>query len=257
MAIDSDSLRSRVMARAVESLEGEHKVDDNRFFKFVWRFNGIAIMVTIIIGIVMMFGSILGGFWKKDEPLIANVANDPDGQEKWRLGYAQKIRGRVVVIPLVSEREYVKVGVPSMKSALHSYGDSYSGRNMLFIDGESNKSKWLFPTNNQMITSSKFLPKDDEYKNKDVNFIVYEIVTEDTNGDKKLTSDDMASIAVSSFDGSHYQVIASKVDRLIDVSQVGKDRLLLVYQKNKIGYSAAYSLADFSLIDQKELPKTQ
>lgn len=232
-------------------------MEDSKFFKFVWRFNGIAIMVTIIVAIVTMAGSILGGFWKKNEPIIANVANDPDGQEKWRLGYAQKIRGRVVVIPLVSERKYVKVGVPGMKSALHSYGDSYSGRNLLFIDGESNQSKWLFPTNNQMITSCKFLPKDDEYKNKDVNFIVYEIVTEDTNGDKKLTSDDTASIAVSSFDGSNYKVIAPKVNRLIDVSQISNDRILMIYQKNKIGYSATYSIAGFSLLDQKELPKTQ
>lgn len=232
-------------------------MENNKFFKFVWRFNGIAIMATIIVAIIMMAGSILGGLWKKNEPVIANIAKDPDGQEKWKLGYAQKIRDRVVLIPLVSEREYVKAGVPSMKSALHSYGDSYSGRNLLFIDGESNHAKWLFQTNNQLITSRKFLPKDDDYKNKDVNFIVYEVVTEDTNGDKKLTDDDMASIAVSSFDGNHYNVIAPKVDRLIDVSQIGTDRILVIYQKNNIGYSATYSIAGFSLIDQKELPKTE
>jgi len=232
-------------------------VENNKFFKFVWRFNGIAIMVAIVLAILMMSGSALEGLWRKKEPAIANVAKDPDRQENWRLGYAQRIKDRFVLIPLVSEREYVKVGVPNLSSGLHSYGESGSGRNLLFIDGESNQSKWLFPANNQMIASYKFLPKEDEYRNKEVNFIVYEVVTEDTSGDKKLTKDDMASIAVSSFDGSRYKVIVPKVDRLINVSQISNDRILLIYQKNKIGYSATYAIAGFSLIDQKELPKTE
>ncbi|GAB7028416.1 hypothetical protein JCM15764A_36640 [Geotalea toluenoxydans] len=53
------------------------------------------------------------------------------------------------------------------------------------------------------------------------------------------------------------KVIAPKVDRFINVSQIGNDKLLLIYQKNKIGYSATYSIAGFSLLDLKELPKTQ
>ncbi len=228
-------------------------MENNKFFKFVWRFNGIAIMVAIVLAILMMSGSVLEGLWRKKEPTIANVAKDPDGQENWRLGYARKIKDRFVLIPLESEREYVKVG---LSSGLHSYGESGSGRNLLFIDGESNQSKWLFPANNQMIVSYKFLPND-EYKNKEVNFIIYEVVTEDTNGDKKLTKDDMASIAVSSFDGSCYKVIVPKVNRLIDVSPISNDRILVIYQKNKIGYSATYSIVGFSPIDQKELPKTE
>jgi len=232
-------------------------VENNKFFKFVWRFNGIAMMVAIIIAILVMCGSVLEGLWSKKQPAITNVAKDPDGQEKWRLGHAQKIRERIVLIPLVSEREYVKVGVASMKSGLHSYSDSYSGRNLLFIDGETNQSKWLFPANNQMITSYKLLPEDDEYRNKNINCIAYEVVTEDTNGDKKLTSEDLASIALSNFDGSNYKVVIDKAENLVDISQIGKDRIILIYQKSKVSYSATYSIPSFTLISQKELPKTE
>ncbi len=232
-------------------------MENNKFFKFVWRFNGIAMMLAIIIAILMMCGSALEGLWRKKEPAITNVAKDPDGQEKWRLGRAQKIRERILLIPLVSEREYVKVGVASMKSGLHSYSDSYSGRNLLFVDGETNQSKWLFPANKQMITNYKLLPEDEEYRNKNVNCIAYEVVTEDTNDDKKLTSEDLTSIALSNFDGSNYKVVIDKVENLIGISQIGKDRISLIYQKNKVGYSATYSIPTFTLITQKELPKTE
>lgn len=232
-------------------------MENNKFFKFVWRFNGIAIMVVIIIAILMMGGSIVGGLWRKQEPGITNLAKDPDGQEKWKLGNAQKIRNRIVLIPLVSELEYVKVGMGSVKAGLHSYSDSYSGRNLLFVDGESNQSKWLYSTNNQMITSYKLLSEDNEYRSNKVNNIVYEVVAEDTNQDKSLTGEDLISIAFSSFDGGNYKVVVDKVTRLIDISQVGPDKILLIYQKNNIGYSATYSSPGFTLITQKELPKTE
>lgn len=69
-------------------------MDENRFFKFVWRFNGIIIMVALVLALgVVCYNIGKELFGSRAPQVIKNVAEDPSGQEKWRLGYPQQIEG--------------------------------------------------------------------------------------------------------------------------------------------------------------------
>ena len=78
-------------------------MDDNKFFKGIWRFNALAIFLAIVIlsGIFLVeFFS----YYLRDEPTptpVINLADDPDEKELWKLGNATKINGTdFVLMPL-------------------------------------------------------------------------------------------------------------------------------------------------------------
>jgi hypothetical protein len=236
-------------------------MDENRFFKFVWRFNGIIIMVVLVLALgAVCFNMGKELFSARSPQVIKNVAEDPLGQEKWRLGYPQQIEGtNYIYIPLVSELEYAKPHETSFSKGLHSYGgsgDIYSSptKNILFVNTVSNQMKWLFPTNNQLITEVRLLSKSQDYGKRKIEAIMYELVQKDTNGDKKLTADDASLIAFSMPDGSRYAEVISGADRVIDVLLVEKS-VFIMFQTQGVGYSATLRLSDMSAIGRSELPK--
>ena len=194
--------------------------------------------------------------------VIRNVAEDPSGQEKWRLGYPQQIAGTTYIyIPLVSELEYVKLRELNLKKEFHSYGsnqDIYSSptRNILFVNSANNVMKWLFPTNNQLISQVRLLSKSPyDGSKRTVDAIMYEVIQKDTNGDKKLTVDDANVIAFSLPDGSKYKEVLSAADRLIDVMLLENKSVFIMYQTQGAGYLTTLRLSDFTPISRSELPK--
>jgi hypothetical protein len=237
-------------------------MDENKFFKFVWRFNGIIIMVALVATFGVVCYNIGKELFSNRAPqIIKNVAEDPLGQEKWRLGYPQQIEGTTYIyIPLVSELEYAKPQEISFNKGLHSYGgsgDVYSSptKNILFINSVKNQMKWLFLANNQLITEVRLLSKSQDYGKRNIEAIMYQVVQKDTNGDKKLTVDDANVIAFSMPDGSRYKEVISGADRLIDVMLAENKSVFIMYQTQGVGYSATLRLSDMSTIGRSELPK--
>jgi len=192
---------------------GTHRVlwkvttmEDNRFYRFTWRYNGVVIMIALAGIIAFIACNSVKEIWNtRPTQVITNVAEDPSGQEKWRLGYPQQIEGAAYLyIPLISEREDIKLREINRKAA-HSYGsEGYSNptRNILFVNTARNEMKWLFPGNNLLITQVQLLPQSSYRNNRRVEAIMYQVMQKDTDGDKKLTIDDDRVIAFSMPDGS-------------------------------------------------------
>ena len=235
-------------------------MEDNRFYKFVWRFNGVVIMVALL-GIVTftIYNLLKEIFHTRPTQVIRNVADDPSGQEKWRLGYPQQIEGTsYIYIPLISELEDIKLRSINRKADLGSYSsERYSKptRNILFVNTEKNTMKWLFPSNNQLITNIQLLPETKYSDKRHVEAIMYQVVQKDTDGDKKLTADDDSILSFSRPDGGRYQESLSATDRLIDAILLENKTIFIMFQTKGIGYSSTLRLSDFTTISKTELPK--
>ena len=116
--------------------------------------------------------------------------------------------------------------------------------------------KWLFPTNNQLISQVRLLSKSPyDGSKRAVDAIMYEVIQKDTNGDKKLTVDDANVIAFSLPDGSKYKEVLSAADRLIDVMLLENKSVFIMYQTQGAGYLTTLRLSDFTPISRSELPK--
>jgi hypothetical protein len=81
------------------------------------------------------------------------------------------------------------------------------------------------------------------------------MVKEDTNGDDRLTHDDLSVVALSKPDGTEFREILSDLDVFIGHRVIDENSTLLIYQKEGKGYSATLSLQNFVLSSATELPK--
>ena len=216
-------------------MNGEH----NKFFLWVWRINGIAILIVAIFAGIFMLRIFTNIFWERpQDPVITNVAEDPEGKEKWVLGGPGYISGsNYILVPLVSENTAVDLRHKG-GSASVSYGRRRidPSKNVLFIDGTTNSSHWLFNSNDQLITEIEQFPYHYGSDAPDVRAVFYQVVLHDTNNDKVLNEQDQKSLAASKPDGSTYTVVIDNLDRVVSKSLAGESNVLIVYQNKGIGF---------------------
>ena len=237
-------------------------MEENKYFRFVWRVNGIAIMLLLLFVIgVGGYKFIKDILHRERPPVITNVAVDPQGEEKWTLGRPESIDGtQFIYIPLVSEKKNISISGPGMLKEVNSYGQGYfaPSRNLLFVNKQTRDMKWLFKDNRQLIADMDMLSvrKQDD-KDRMIDAILYQVISKDTNGDKKLTSEDLADIAISNPDGTRFKEVFQSVERVFGATSVGGRDVLVLYQSNGKGYASTIRLQDMSVQDTREMPKIE
>jgi hypothetical protein len=226
--------------------------EDSRFFRFVWRFNGLVIMIAgvLAIGVLAFTGYAIYKDVTRDREArnIVNVQEENDSKKSWQLGYMTGIDGSpYVMVPLNSVQDY----------ADSSYSDSSSSaRNYLFINSQDNAKHWLFDTNEYVIANTELLSeKDYDAADRKVRAILYRIIKADSNNDQRLTDDDLQAVALSLPDGKGYKEILSDIDLFVGSRLVDEDKLLIVFQRQGLGYSATINLDGFVIYREAELPK--
>jgi hypothetical protein len=224
----------------------------NRFFRFVWRFNGVAIMLATIVAISVLgfiaYMTLREMAGRRPVRNVVNVDGPRQVTDKWEYGQMSAIRGTsYVTIPLYSDQPYAQ--------SYYSKG-AKSTRNILFIDASGSDRHWLFDTNEYLIAEHRLITEGSIHKEGSVvKAILYSVVKKDTNSDKRLTTRDQKDIALSAPNGRNYKEILSGIDSLLGHELVNRDTILLLYQKQGIAYSASVGLSDFSIMSQSELPK--
>lgn len=227
-------------------------MEENKFFRYVWRFNGLILMIAGVLGIGVLafagyqiFAEIAR---ERDVRTIVNVQEENDIKEKWQLGYMSKIQGSpYVMIPLNSDQRYAQ--------SYYSKSSS-STRNYLFINSKNNDKHWLFNTNQYLVVDSEFL-SENEYNSdeREIRAILYKMVKSDTDNDKRLTSKDLLTIGMSLPNGKEYKEILEGIDVFVGQRLLDPNTLLIVFQKDGVGYSANVNLPGFVVTDETELPK--
>jgi hypothetical protein len=162
-------------------------MQENRFFRFVWRVNGIAILLLtvsfVVIGGYQLIASLVG---QVPAPAITNVADDPGNKERWHLGQITKIAETpYLFIPLESENKKIEPGKALLpQSSGFDLREGYYGgasRNLLFVNTNTMEMKWLFGGNNQLVIEiDRLADRAYEEKSKPLA-ILYQVVKNDTN----------------------------------------------------------------------------
>jgi hypothetical protein len=227
-------------------------MEESRFFKFIWRFNGLVIMVAgvLAIGVLAFAGYKIVGDATRERSThnIVNVQVDKTIEEKWKLGYMSHIQGS----------SYVMIALNSDQSYAQSYysKSTSSARNYLFINGQNNERTWLFETNQYLVTDTDILSVKESGSNEQkVEAILYRVVKKDTNNDHRLTDDDLLSIGLSLPSGKGYKELLDGIEVFVGQNHIEKNKVLVVFQKGGVGYSANINLKEFAVSNITQLPK--
>ena len=229
--------------------------DNNKFFKYVWRFNAFVIAGAAILCIL------LGGFAamkifidetrERHVTNVVNVGEQTKVKDKFVLGYPYTIEGTDYVrVPLYRDESY----------DMSYYSKSRGGNevNYLFMNSGNGENKWLMQATNQLFISDivlleKLKTSRDE-NNKAVG-VVYALVEKDTNGDNRLSDKDAITIGTSSLDGSSYKKLIENIDRLYALKQIADNKVIVLYQKNKNTMSEVYEVPSMKKVSGTPIPK--
>ena len=175
---------------------------------------------------------------------IVNIDEDAEIDLKWQYRAMIDIDGSdYVMLPLESAQGYEQ----------DYYGKfSEAARNVLFVNLENNDYHWLFPDHNRLVLQHSAVSEMSYNLTQPlVRVIVFLLVEEDTNQDRRLTRNDLKTIALSHPEGRNIERVATNIDELIGLRVVDRHRLVLLFQKEGQTQSMAVALSDFSIISSK------
>lgn len=226
-------------------------MEENKFFKLVWRFNGLIISLAGILAIaVLLFISyklIKDVTRNRTTHNIVNVDEKSEIKEKWNFGQLSEITNKeIMMIPLQSDQTFNRT---------YFSKSSNSTRNYLFINTKTSQKWWLFDHTNYLIEHTKKLRLGDYSSKEPVLAIFYQLVKLDSNHDNRLSEKDLTTIALTKPDGSNYKEIITNIELIIDSKLLNKDELFLIYQKDGVTYSAILNLKSQELIKNNKIPK--
>lgn len=226
-------------------------MEQNRFFRILWRFNAVVIS---LVGIVSFVCLLFGGYQifkditrKSSSQNIVNIETSDEVKIDWHLGSSEKIKGHSVLkIPLFSGQKY---------SQSYYSKSVKSSRNYLFINTETDSKHWLFSHNDYLVESAEELGLGGCQSQKISLAIIYEVIKSDTNIDMRLTNSDLKTLAISKPDGTNYIELVTELDDVIDYDVVNDNLVYVLYKKNDVVYSASINLSNFAVQNETEIPK--
>jgi hypothetical protein len=238
----------------------------DKFFKWIWNFNGLVLFLGIVISTLFFSYQVIITFFKADriERTTLNLAKDSKNEEKWRLGYPQKIKGTdFYYIPLQSEKLTVETRESAVENFNGRIAENFSGRrynptkskNVMLINSTTNTRSWLFQSIDQLIIQIAPLTSG-EYNSDPVALgMSYQVINSDTNQDNKLDNSDKRTFALSKVDGTNYTEIITGYNRIVEYDLNIEGNLFVVFINNDEVYSMVIDMTTFKVINKSSLPK--
>jgi hypothetical protein len=182
-----------------------------------------------------------------------NASNPAMAQEQLlSVNNFQRIRGT----------RYLKAEITQEQSSrgLSSSSSGRMTRNLVFLDGDSLDSHKLFEQNSNLIVSSTEYPTsekatDPATKNLETGtqWLVYEVIKSDTNGNGQIDFQDQITVAFSDGGGVGYTEVLSGLDQVLSISMSTSGRLVVVYARSGSRSASIVDLAQHKVIMTKPL----
>lgn len=222
-------------------------MDTRVFFKRIWQINGLLILLVglLTVGGLLWTGYQVGkDFFRPRTVLsVVNVDQTASVQQHWTMAALRPVAGSdYLIIPLTSDQRYAQ-----------SYYDksASSYRNLLFVNRHTQQQHWLFAHNNWLI--DQYVVLTTEQQPKVPLGILYQLIKTDSDQDKRLTTKDSITLAISDFSGAGYRELFPAIDQLLGQYVADQQTLILFYKMNAHYYVSQIALADFTIYYTRQL----
>ena len=255
--------------------------DDNKFFRWVWRFNALVVAVAGL-GVLALVGFSFAATLMRppyDKPAGGFTPVPPAAEQNatYRIEESSYgIGGITLVSGGVRERMLALrrwEGAPSSfglaNAIVERTSQSYVGReavnavNLLILNVETGDSHWMFAGYHRAIVTGEPVYPVDPYITEasqapsiPPGFMVLLVRDSDDNHDGKLDDKDRISLYAYRA-GTPAPIKFLTADLIISTRQIGADKYMVVFEQGKSAFAAIYALDGFKLLSKKPLPKLQ
>ena len=162
-----------------------HAFSWSRVFRIIWRINGAAILLLLLLACIGVLTNLLSGLFRSSRHAPANqVALAPavEGKPQLRLGSFDRIRSTTVL------RADLRSPAKDSFSSYKGGGDSAS-HNVLFFDTADGKSWWLLPNSDNSIQSEQTIALPGDGIDKPLGKLFHLVDDEDEKSSSLLLTD--------------------------------------------------------------------
>jgi len=208
----------------------------------LWRWNAYVIFLAGILAIALLIVSIVMIVADEidDSANAVSVAPERVAASSQYVGVFEIVPGpNVLRAPLYVDQKLAS-SLPKENTSVQNY---------LFYDPAAGSSYWLLDGPPTLLASAKALPTDDYgQRTEPVVAFVYEQVSRDTDGDERLTGDDLKTIALSDAAGKRFTPLLNDVTNLHAAELMKDDTIVLVYTAASKMRAVNVDLASFRVV---------
>lgn len=221
---------------------------ENGFFKWVWRFNALAIAVAAS-GVILVLMYALYEMTKNYTRAISRsevVNTDPEDrsvQETRRVGRLIAAgETNLYRYPVIIEQVYdAGFSSKSTYENIFNYG---------FLNVDDGGVHWLLDKNDGLITRDETITRVTGVgSNRKTNTIawLYLVVKSDTNNDNRLSEADTKTLLIARPDGTSTQPLLSNINSFISSQAHDNDTQIVVYNDDEGTHAALVSIGTLTL----------
>jgi hypothetical protein len=230
-------------------------MDQNWFFRWVWRFNALALSVVLIaaaIGLALPFLA-----WQVSPVVDSVVQTEPASpaakppKYRWHLDYPRGDR-KVGVLALILAPENAEIlDASSLKPP-----SPIKTVNYLFVDPQTGATRWLFPTHNQLITSTDYMALQGAVGDFAIQpsgtpiAVVYDVIPGDPNA---APIGRKVDVYASKIDGTNLTKFMGDLDEAPTFVPAGEGVIIANGKANDKDFVATFSLTEFKQLARKDL----
>jgi len=240
-------------------------MDDNKFFKFVWRFNAISIAgIVFIVAIGLLWEIFLQDMFR-----VNNVSNivAVDGTQSDDAPKTEEVLSTSLSGPHNDAQHYI-VSLSSNQIIDRVYSSdkkARSARNVGLLYIKSGKVDWFFEGKDQLILTTHRIYENsislpNTYSNQaqphenELEAIALSYVDKDTNGDHRLSRNDLIKLVLVSIDGRNRNVVLENLLSSPLINDLDQTRLLVQFENEEGKHWAILDKETLSLGETKQIP---
>jgi len=231
---------------------------ENGFFKWVWRFNAVVIAFAAL-AVIAFSAFIAREFWQnytrdKHAREVINIDTESKTlQDAFSYGYPVFDNdNNSIILPLLVSQTY------DVSRAYTSVSKNTGSNiiNYLIINRDDDSSHWFFADHKQLITQVEIIkrPIDAEKDDKKVVARLYEIVSKDSNGDKRLSESDKKTLLITLPDRSNPTQIINGYDGIESFNHPDNNSFEVLVHSDNIETLYTFSLDSLKQIGKFSFP---